>query len=178
MSNIRRKIPCISCLTEVILVIWKIIFIKFGMFHELGVKQSFENLSNSWSESNRAIVGAVTHFRKDTFRDSEWGQKSTNDRCQLIRKLLQKEWSTRQTKFMSRDNDGGHRDSERQTVRIRSIRITEEDLAEEWESKRLVLSTGEQAIEASKQISGGKVELQKSFRIFLDKDQKHFSVGD
>ena len=29
------------------------------MFDEVGVKQSFENLSNSRSESNRAIVGGV-----------------------------------------------------------------------------------------------------------------------
>ena len=36
------------------------------MFDEVGVKQSFENLSNSRSESNRAIVGgdgAVTLLR-------------------------------------------------------------------------------------------------------------------
>ena len=29
------------------------------MFDEVGVKQSFENISNSRSESNRAIVGGV-----------------------------------------------------------------------------------------------------------------------
>ena len=33
------------------------------MFDEVGVKQSFENLSNSLGESNRAIVGEVTFLR-------------------------------------------------------------------------------------------------------------------
>ena len=52
MSKIGKKIPCRSCLTEGILVIGKKIV-------EVGIKQSFENLGNSRSESNRAIVGGV-----------------------------------------------------------------------------------------------------------------------
>ena len=51
MSKIGKKIPCRTCLTEAILVIWKQI-VRFEMFDEMGVKQSFENLSNS-----------RTHFR-------------------------------------------------------------------------------------------------------------------
>ena len=58
MSKIGKKIPCRSCLTEAILVIRKKV-VRFEMFDEVGVKQSFENLSNSRSESNRAIVGGV-----------------------------------------------------------------------------------------------------------------------
>ena len=54
MSKIGKKIPCRSCLTEAILVIRKKV-VRFEMFDEVGVKQSFENLSNSRSESNRAI---------------------------------------------------------------------------------------------------------------------------
>ena len=37
---------------------------------------------------------------------------------------------------------------------------------------------GEQAIEASGRISEGKLELQKLLKIFLDKDQEHFLVGE
>ena len=33
--------------------------VRFKMFDEVGIKQSFENLGNSRSESNRAIVGGV-----------------------------------------------------------------------------------------------------------------------
>ena len=58
MSKIGKKIPCRSCLTEAILVIGKKI-VRFKMFDEVGIKQSFENLGNSRSESNRAIVGGV-----------------------------------------------------------------------------------------------------------------------
>ena len=42
----------------------------------------------------------------------------------------------------------------------------------------MALSVGEQAIEPSGRISEGKLELQKLLKIFLDKDQKHFSVGE
>ena len=56
MSKIGQMIPCRSCLTEAILVAGKKI-VRFEMFDEVGVKQSFKNLSNS--ESNRAIVGGV-----------------------------------------------------------------------------------------------------------------------
>ena len=58
MSKIGKKIPCRSCLTEAILMIRKKT-VRFETFDEVGVKQSFENLSNSQSESNRAIVGGV-----------------------------------------------------------------------------------------------------------------------
>ena len=58
MSKIGKKIPCRSSLNEAILVIGKKI-VRFKMFDEVGVKQSFENLSNSRSESNRAIVGGI-----------------------------------------------------------------------------------------------------------------------
>ena len=58
MSKIGKKIPCRSCLTEAILVIGEKI-VRFKMFDEVGIKQSFENLGNSRSESNRAIVGGV-----------------------------------------------------------------------------------------------------------------------
>ena len=50
MSKIGKKIPCRYCLMEAILVIGKKI-VRFEMFDEVGVKQSFENLSNSQSES-------------------------------------------------------------------------------------------------------------------------------
>ena len=45
MSKI-GKIPCRPCLTEAMLSIGKKI-VTFKMFDEVGVKQSFENLSNS-----------------------------------------------------------------------------------------------------------------------------------
>ena len=53
-----------------------------------------------------------------------------------------------------------------------------EELAEKYEPKGLALSVGEQAIEPSGQINERKLELQKLLKIFLDKDQKHFSVGE
>ena len=53
-----------------------------------------------------------------------------------------------------------------------------EELAEKYEPKRLALSVGEQAIEPSGRISEGKLELQKLLKNFLNKDQKHFSVGE
>ena len=40
MSKIGKKIPCRPCLTEAILVIGKKI-VRFEMFDEVGVKQSF-----------------------------------------------------------------------------------------------------------------------------------------
>ena len=46
-----------------------------------------------------------------------------------------------------------------------------EELAKKKEPKRLALSVGEQAIETSGRIIGGKLELQKLLKIFLDKDQ-------
>ena len=55
MSKKGKKIPCRFCLTKAILVIGKKI-VRFKMFDEVGVQQSFENLGNSRSESNRAIV--------------------------------------------------------------------------------------------------------------------------
>ena len=58
MSKIGKKIPCRSCPMEAVLVIWKKI-VRFEMFDEVEVKQSFENLSNSRSKSSRAIVGGV-----------------------------------------------------------------------------------------------------------------------
>ena len=103
MSKIGKKIPCRSCLTEAILVIWKKV-VKFEMLDEVGVKQSFEILSNSRSESNRAIVGgvgAVTLLRNrlnkcilPRRRISAWNKneakKMTKDRRQFISKFLQK----------------------------------------------------------------------------------------
>ena len=58
MSKIGKKIPHRLCLTKAMLVICKKI-VRFEMFDEVGVKQSFENLSNSWSENNSAIVGGI-----------------------------------------------------------------------------------------------------------------------
>ena len=46
MSEVGKKIPRRSCRTEAILVIRKKI-VRFKMFDEVGVNQSFENLSNS-----------------------------------------------------------------------------------------------------------------------------------
>ena len=53
-----------------------------------------------------------------------------------------------------------------------------EELAENKEPKRVAFSVGEQAIEPSGRISGGKLDLQKLLRILLAKDQKFFSVGE
>ena len=54
MSKVGKKI-CRFCFTEAILVIGKKI-VRFEMFDKVGLKQSFENISNSRSESNRVIV--------------------------------------------------------------------------------------------------------------------------
>ena len=102
MSKIGKKIPCRSCLTEAILVIGKKI-VRFEMFDEVGVKQSFENLSNTRSESNRTIVervGAVTLLRnrlskcmlprRIRARNKNEAKKTTKDRRQFISKFLQK----------------------------------------------------------------------------------------
>ena len=102
MSKIGKEIPRRSCLTEAILLIGKKI-VRFEMFDEVGVKQSFENLSNSRSESNRAIVGgvgAVTLLRnrlnkcmlsrRISARNKNEAKKTTKDRRQFISKFLQK----------------------------------------------------------------------------------------
>ena len=74
------------------------------MSNEEGVKQSFENLSNSRSESNRAIVGgvgAVTLLRNRLNKcmiprrrisagNKNEAKKTTKNRCQFISKFLQK----------------------------------------------------------------------------------------
>ena len=102
MSKIGKKIPCRSCLTEAILVVGKKI-IRFEMFGEVGVKQSFEKLSNSRSESNRAIVrgvGAVTFLRYRLNKcmlprrriiagNKNEAKKTTKNRCQFFSKFLQ-----------------------------------------------------------------------------------------
>ena len=73
------------------------------MFDEVGVKQSFENLSNSRSESNRAIVGgvgAVTLLRnrlnkcmlprrRISARNKNETKRMTKNRHQFISKFLQ-----------------------------------------------------------------------------------------
>ena len=53
-----------------------------------------------------------------------------------------------------------------------------EELAENKEPKSVAFSVGEQAIEPSGRIRGGKLDLQKLLRIKLSKDQKFFSVGE
>ena len=102
MSKIGKKIPCRSCFTEAILVIGKKI-VRLDMLDEVGVKQSFENLSNSRSESNRAIVGgvgAVTLLRnrlKKCMLPRRWRsagnmngvKKTTKNMHQFISKFLQ-----------------------------------------------------------------------------------------
>ena len=71
------------------------------MFDEVGVKQSFKNLSNSRSESNRAIVGGVTLLRnmlnkcmlprrRISARNKNEAKKMTKNRRQFISKFLQK----------------------------------------------------------------------------------------
>ena len=74
------------------------------MFDEVRVKQSFENLSNSRSESNRTIVGgvgAVTLLRnrlnkcmlprrRISARNKNEAKKTTKNRHQFISKFLQK----------------------------------------------------------------------------------------
>ena len=103
MSKIGKKIPCRSCLTEAILVIWEKI-VRFEMFDEVGVKQSFENHSNSRSESNRAIVGRVRALsllrnrlnrcmlprRRISTGNKNEAKKTTKNRHQFISKFLQK----------------------------------------------------------------------------------------
>ena len=103
LSKIGKMIPCRSYLTDTILVIWKKI-VRFEMFDEVGVKQSFENLSNSRSESNRAIVGGVgvvTLFRnrlnkcmlprrRKSVGNKNEAKRMTKNRCQFISKFLQK----------------------------------------------------------------------------------------
>ena len=102
MSKIGKKIPCRSCLTEAILVIGKKI-VRFKMFDEVGVKQSFENVGNSRSESNRAIVGgvgAVTLLRNRLNKcmlprrrisagNKNEAKKTTKNRRQFLSKFLQ-----------------------------------------------------------------------------------------
>ena len=99
MSKIGKKIPCSSCLTEAILVIGKKI-VRFKMFNEVGVKQSFENLGNSRGESNRAIVGAVTLLRyrlnkcmlprrRISVGNKNEAKKMTKNRRQFLSKFLQ-----------------------------------------------------------------------------------------
>ena len=102
MSKIGKKIPCRSCLTEAIRVIGKKI-VRFKMFDEVGIKQSFENLGNSRSESNRAIVGgvvAVTFLRYRLNKcmlprrricagNENEAKKTTKYRRQFLSKFLQ-----------------------------------------------------------------------------------------
>ena len=78
--------------------------IRFKMFDEVGVKQSFKNLNNSRSESNRAIVGgdgAVTlpryrlnkcmlPRRRITAGNKNEAKKTTKNRYQFFSKFLQK----------------------------------------------------------------------------------------
>ena len=101
MSKIGKKIPCRSCLTEAILVIGKKI-VRFKMFDEVGIKQSFENLGNSRSESNRAIVGGVRavtllRYRLNKFMlprrristgNKDVAKKTTKNRRQFLSKFL------------------------------------------------------------------------------------------
>ena len=103
MSKIGKKIPCRSCLMEAILVIGKKI-VRFKMFDEVGIKQSFENLGNSRSESNRVIVGGVRAVtllrnrlnkcmlprRRISARNKNEAKTTTKDRSQFISKFLQK----------------------------------------------------------------------------------------
>ena len=102
MSKIGKKIPCRSCLTEAILVIGKKI-VRFKMFDEVGIKQSFENLGNSRSESNRAIVGGVRAVtllryrlnkcmlprRRISTGNKDEAKKTTKNRRQFLSKFLQ-----------------------------------------------------------------------------------------
>ena len=102
MSKIGKKIPCRSCLTEAILVIGKKI-VRYEMFDEVGVKQCFENLSNSRSESNRVIVegvGVVTLLRyrlnkcmlprrRVSAGNKNEAKKMTKNRHQFFSKFLQ-----------------------------------------------------------------------------------------
>ena len=107
MSKIGKKIPCRSCLMEAILVIGKKI-VRFKMSDDVGVKQSFENIGNSRSESNRAIVGgvgAVTLLRyrlnkcmlprrRISAGNKDEAKKTTKNRSQFLSKFLQKSGRT------------------------------------------------------------------------------------
>ena len=76
--------------------------VRFEMFDEVGVKQSFENLSNSQSESNRTIVGgvgAVTLLgyklnkcmlprRRISAGNKNEAKKTTKNRRQFLSKFL------------------------------------------------------------------------------------------
>ena len=78
--------------------------VTFEMFDEVGVKQSFENFSNSRSESNRAIVGGVGDVtllrnrlnkcmlprRRISSGNKNEAKKMTKNRRQFISKFLQK----------------------------------------------------------------------------------------
>ena len=102
MSKIGKKIPCRSCLTEAILVIGKKI-VRFKMFDEVRIKQSFENLGNCRSESNRAIVGGVRAVTLLRYRLNKCmlprrrintgnkieAKKTTKNRRQFLSKFLQ-----------------------------------------------------------------------------------------
>ena len=102
MSKIGKKIPSRSCLTEAILVIGKKI-IRLKMFDEVGIKQSFENLGNSRSESNRAIVGGVRTVtllkyrlnkcmlprRRISTGNKDEAKNTTKNRRQFLSKFLQ-----------------------------------------------------------------------------------------
>ena len=102
MSKTGKKIPCRSCLTEAILVIWKKL-VRFEVFDEVGVKQNLKNLSNSWSESNRAIVGGVGVVtflryrlnkcmlprRRISAGNKNEAKKTTKNRHQFLSKFLQ-----------------------------------------------------------------------------------------
>ena len=102
MSKIGKKIPCRSCLTDAILVIGKKI-VRFKMFDEVGVKQSFEKLGNSRSESNGAIVGGVGVVTLLRYRLNKYmlprkrisagnkneAKKTTKNRHQFLSKFLQ-----------------------------------------------------------------------------------------
>ena len=103
MSKIGKKIPCRSYLAEAIPVIGKKI-VRFEMFDEVGVKQSFENLSNSRSESNKVIAGGVgvvtllrnrlnkcmLPLRRISAGNKNEVKKTTKNRCQFISKFFQK----------------------------------------------------------------------------------------
>ena len=102
MSKIGKKIPCRYCLTEAILVVGKKI-VRFKMSDEVGIKQSFENLGNSRSESNRAIVGGVRAVTLLRYRlnkcmlprrrictgNKDEAKKTTKNRRQFLSKFLQ-----------------------------------------------------------------------------------------
>ena len=77
--------------------------VRFEMFDEVGVKQSFKNLSNSRSERNRAIVGgvgAITFLRyklnkcmlprrRISAGIKNEAKKTIKNKCQFLSKFLQ-----------------------------------------------------------------------------------------